>query len=295
VTSQSTIKDLLRSLDLRILTVQRTVAGRWWNYERVVSPFARLWLGREGSAAVRHHGQVFKLKRGMIHLVPAFTPHDCVCPRQFDHFHLHFISRVPAGIDLFSLLDCDWQVPHPPGFPKLLERLEKIYPDRKLPCFDPAQETYRRLPATLDQREEPTTPAEWLEAQALLRLLLTPFLASARWHEGMHAQVAQRFIAVQEHIHRHMDRPIMLADLARVAGLHPTYFSDQFQRIVGVRPLEYLMRRRMERAQYLLLASRASIKEIAMEIGLRDPAYFTRVFLKYCQTSPSAYRSAHNI
>jgi AraC-like DNA-binding protein len=195
---------------------------------------------------------------------------------------------------LFSLLDYDWQVSFPADFPKLLERLEAIYPGRKLPCFDPASEEYQRLPASLEQKEGDTSPAEWFEAQALLRLLLTPFLTMARLHEGMHPQVTQRFMVVQEFIHRHMGEPITLVDLARVVGLHPTYFSDQFQRTAGVRPLEYLMRRRMERAQYLLLTSKASIKEIAFEIGLRDPAYFTRVFLKYCHVTPTAYRIAHS-
>jgi AraC-like DNA-binding protein len=284
----------LGSLDLRVLTVQRTVAGSWWNFERVVSPFSRVWLVLDGRATVKHHGRLFELRRGSLHLVPAFMSHDCHCQQRLDHFHLHFLSRVPTGIDLFSLLDCEWQVPVPPGFVKLLNRLEKVYPHRKLPCFDPAREEYRRLPASLEQMADDTSPAEWLEVQAILRLLLAPFLASARLHEGMHSRVAQQFLEVQKFIHQHMGKLVSLADLARVAGLHPTYFSDRFQQIVGVRPLEYLMRRRMERAQYLLLTTRVSIKEIGFEIGLRDPAYFTRVFSKYCRASPSAYRAVHN-
>ena len=293
---QFVIKDHLGSLDLRVLTVQRTVAGSWWNFERVLSPFSRLWLILDGRATVIHHGHTFELRRGCLHLVPAFTPHDCLCSRRFDHFHLHFLSRVPTGIDLFALLDCEWQVPLPPAFPKLLRRLETIYPTRRLPCFDPAREEYPHLPASLEQRESDTSPAEWLEAQGILRLLLAPFLTSARLHEeSAHAHVTQRFLAVQEFIHEHMNTAITLADLAHVAGLHPTYFSDRFLKLVGMRPLEYLMRRRMERAQYLLLASTAPVKKIAGEVGLSDPAYFTRAFRKHCGHSPSDYRAAHGI
>jgi AraC-like DNA-binding protein len=248
-----------------------------------------------GRATVKHHNRVFELRPGCLHLVPAFAAHDCFCPRRFDHFHLHFFSRVPTGIDLFSLLDCDWQITPPPGFPKLFKRLETIYPNRKLPCFDPFREEYRRLPASLEQAEGKVPPSAWLEAQGLLRLLLAPFLASARLHEGIHAQVTQRFLAVQEFIQENMSKPVALADLARVARLHPTYFSDRFLRVVGVRPLEYLMRRRVERAQYLLLASNAPVKEIAYQVGLRDPAYFTRAFAKACNTSPSGYRAAHGV
>jgi len=294
VNKQAIIIDLLGALDLRVLTVQRTVAGRWWNFERVVSPFSRLWLIMDGHATVTHHGRAFELRGGCLHLVPAFTPHDCRCLRRFDVFHLHFLSRVPTGIDLFSLVDCDWQVSLPPNFPRLLRRLEAIYPQRRLPCFDPARAEYPRLPDMLEQMENDLSPAEWMESQALLRLLLAPFLTSVRLHEGLHAQVTQRFLAVQEFIQKHMVEFITLADLARVTGLNPTYFSDRFQQLVGVRPLEYLMRRRLERAQYLLLASKASVKEIGYEVGLPQPAYFARVFARYCHTTPSAYRASHN-
>jgi len=290
------IKDHLDSLDLSVLTVQRTVAGPWWNFERVLSPFSRLWLILDGRATVKHHGQTFELRRGCMHLVPAFTPHDCRCARRLDHFHLHFLSRVPTGLDLFALLDCAWQVSLPPAFPKLVRRLETIYPHRRLPCFDPAREEYPHLPASLEQRESDTLPAEWLEAQGILRLLLAPFLTSARLHEASaHAHVTQRFLVVQEFIHAHMHTAITLADLARVVGLHPTYFSDRFLKLVGLRPLEYLMRRRLERAQHLLLASTAPVKKIAGAVGLSDPAYFTRAFTKHCGHSPTDYRAAHGI
>jgi len=110
-----------------------------------------------------------------------------------------------------------------------------------------------------------------------------------------HARVTQRFLAVQEFIHAHMHTAITLADLARVAELHPTYFSDRFLKLVGLRPLAYLMRRRLERAQHLLLASPAPVKKIAGAGGLSDPAYFTRAFTKHCGHSPTDYRAAHGI
>ena len=156
--NQFIINDHLRSLDLRSLTVQRTVAGSWWNFERVLSPFSRLWLILDGCATVKHHGQTFELRQGCMHLVPAFTPYDCRCLQRLDYFHLHFLSRLPAGIDLFSLLDCDWQVSMPPAFPKLLGRLETIYPHRWLPGFGPARKEYPRLAGSLAPMESDTLP-----------------------------------------------------------------------------------------------------------------------------------------
>lgn len=286
-------QELLASLNLKVLAVQRTRAGRWWNYRQVSSPFSRLWLILAGRAVVSHHGRQFTLRSGRLHLVPAFALHDCACQSEFDHYHLHFSSRLPTGIDLFSLLDCEFHLQAPENAPALFKRLETIFPNRKLPCFDPFQEEYRRFPERAEQADHGAPAADWFEAQGLLKLLLAPFLKSARSCEGMHARATSRFLAVQEFIHERMGEQIHLADLSKVAGLNPTYFSDRFQELVGVRPLEYLQRRRIERAQYLLLTGGAPIKEVAYQVGIPDAAYFTRLFTRLSQSSPTEYREAH--
>jgi AraC-like DNA-binding protein len=176
---------------------------------------------------------------------------------------------------------------------KYLQRLEAIYPDRKLPCFDPSRVEYRQQPQAAELADRGMAATDWFEARGLLTLLLSPVLRTARMHQGVHARVSQQFLSVQQYLHTNMHRPLVLGDLARAAKLHPTYFSDRFRELVGVRPLEYLMQRRMERAQYLLITSVASVKEIAAQVGFDDAAYFTRAFTRVCGKSPSAYRTAH--
>lgn len=287
-------QELLRALDLRVLAVQRIQAGRWWNFRHVISPFSRLWFIRGGRATVRHHAKQFTLQPGQLHLVPPFTDHDCSCSKELDHYYLHFACRLPTGIDLLSMLDYDFQIPAAPNTLKQFQRLESIYPDRKLPCFDPSREEYRRHPLAAERADHLTPAVDWLEATGILTLLLVPFLRFAHSHEGVHARATRQFLVVQEFIHANMHRTILLGDLARVVKLHPTYFSDRFRELVGVRPLEYLMQRRMERAQYLLLTTRISVKQVAAQVGIQDPAYFTRAFTRWCGQPPSDYRAAHS-
>lgn len=286
-------KDLLGGLDLKVLAIQRTEAGRWWNFRHVISPFSRLWLILDGKAAVSHHGRKFTLEPQRLHLIPPFTVHDCSCASRMDHYHLHFVSRLPTGIDLLSLLDCEFQLPASAETLRYFQRLEALHPQRKLPCFDPAREEYRRFPVTAEQTAHELAASDLFEADGILKLLLAPFLRSARGHGGEHAKVRQQFLAVQQFIHERMHEPLLLGDLARVAKLHPTYFSDRFHELVGVRPLEYLTRRRVERAQYLLLTSRGSVKQVAAEVGVPDAAYFSRIFSRFCGCSPSDYRASH--
>jgi AraC-like DNA-binding protein len=284
--------ELLAGLDLRVLAIQRTEAGRWWNFQHVISPFSRLWLILGGRAVVRHHGRRFVLEPGQLHLVPPFTEHDCSCSRRLDHYHLHFVARLPTGIDLLSILEHDFQMPAPPDTLGYFKRLESLHPDLKLPCFDPAREEYRSFPAAAGKGRHEIPAADWFEGNGLLTLLLAPILRNAKSHEGVHARATRQFLAVQEFIHEHIREPILLGNLAGAAGLHPTYFSDRFKKLVGVRPLEYLMRYRLERAQFLLLTSRAPVKRVAYEVGFPDPAYFTRAFTRFWRVSPAQYRAA---
>jgi AraC-like DNA-binding protein/mannose-6-phosphate isomerase-like protein (cupin superfamily) len=284
--------ELLNQIDFKVLAVQRTKAGRWWDFRHVISPFSRLWLILDGRATVRHHSREFSLRAGQLHLVPPFTEHDCFCPHRFDHYHLHFVSRQRTGVDLLSLLEFEFQMPAPIETLRRLQRLEAVCPDRKLPCFDPSREEYRQQPIAAEQADREMNAADWFEARGLLTLLLAPFLRTARIHPGTHARVSQQFLAVQEFLHANMHQPLVLADLARAAKLHPTYFSDRFCELVGIRPLEYLMQRRLERAQYLLVTSAASVKEIAAQVGFLDAAYFTRAFTRNCGRSPSDYRAS---
>lgn len=287
-------QELLAGLELKVLSIQRTNAGNWWNYKHVISPYSRLWLVLRGRAVVRHHGRKFVLAPGCLHLIPPFSPHDCACAGSLDHYHLHFASRLPTGVDLFSLLDCPFQLPALPEAHKLFRRLEALYPNRKLPCFDPSREEYRNYSVAAERGDRDLSLGDWFEKNGLLSLLLAPFLKTSQVHEGVHSRVARQFLAVQEYIHRNIQKPILLGDLARVANLHPTYFSDRFKKLVGERPLEYLMRYRLERAQYLMLTSHAPVKQVAYEVGIADPAYFTRAFTRFWQVSPMRYRREHS-
>jgi AraC-like DNA-binding protein len=301
--ARSANPDLPAALDFKILAMQRVKMQRGWNFEQVISPFSHLWFVMAGHATIKHHGSAFELGPGSAYLVTPFTLHDCQGEDSLDCFQLHLLCHLPGGIELFSVMDCDRQVTERPEFRQLLERLWSICSRRDLSA---AGTTSGQAQSNIAQSntaaplpdESGIALAHGMEAQSILRQLLQPFLTSAQVRRGSTRRSStvssEPFPAVQEFVNRHLAEPIELADMARVAGLHPTYFSDRFQRQMGIRPLEYLMRLRMARARYLLRISKSSIKEVTYDIGLRDPAYFSRVFVKYCHLSPSAYRITCN-
>jgi AraC family transcriptional regulator len=88
----------------------------------------------------------------------------------------------------------------------------------------------------------------------------------------------------------HLSDSISLADIAASAGLTRMHFAAQFRASTGLRPHEYLLRRRIEQAQDLLARSRLPLVEIAFEVGFKTQAHFSTVFSRLVGETPYAWR-----
>ena len=65
------------------------------------------------------------------------------------------------------------------------------------------------------------------------------------------------------------------------------------RRHTGVRPHEYLLRRRIERAQELLKQTGVTLVDIALTVGFQSQAHFTTVFKRFVGDTPYQWRSAY--
>ena len=98
---------------------------------------------------------------------------------------------------------------------------------------------------------------------------------------------------VVEYVDSHLDEPISLSDLAAAAGLSRNYFAAQFRVATGLRPHEFLLRRRIERAQKMLVETSAPLAETALSIGFQTQSHFSTVFKRLVGWSPSSWRDAN--
>lgn len=97
---------------------------------------------------------------------------------------------------------------------------------------------------------------------------------------------------VKTHIVANLGTTIRTQDLASIAGLSPFHFSRAFRDSFGDSPHSYLLRRRIERSQGLMLTTNMSLAEIALDCGLVDQAHFGRLFRRLVGESPGAWRRA---
>jgi AraC family transcriptional regulator len=89
--------------------------------------------------------------------------------------------------------------------------------------------------------------------------------------------------------------PLQTKHLAALTGLTPSHFSRVFRVSFGESPHRFVMRRRIERAQGLMLQSDLPLSRIASDCGFSDQAHFNRMFRKRLGECPGIWRRARSI
>jgi AraC-like DNA-binding protein len=102
-----------------------------------------------------------------------------------------------------------------------------------------------------------------------------------------------RLRRVLAYIDQHICESITLATLAEVAGLSKMYFAAQFRAATGCRPHECILRKRIERAQQMLVDTAEPLVSIALDVGFQSHAHFSTVFKRFVGLSPYQWRAAN--
>lgn len=87
--------------------------------------------------------------------------------------------------------------------------------------------------------------------------------------------------------------PLDVAALARHAHVSEAHFSRRFNQAFGETPHQYVLSRRVERAQQLLRDTEVSVTDICLQVGFHSLGSFSSAFHRVTGTTPTAYRVAH--
>lgn len=95
---------------------------------------------------------------------------------------------------------------------------------------------------------------------------------------------------VRLHMHANLHSITHVQDLADTFHLSSSRFIHRFTEHMGVSPMTYLIGLRMTQAEYLLTHTSLSVKEIAGQVGYKNPLYFSKVFKDHTKESPTTFR-----
>lgn len=134
------------------------------------------------------------------------------------------------------------------------------------------------------------TGGQELAAELGMCLLEQILILCRRATGGDGARLDPRIAHAVEWLAAHYPQRIDLAELAAACGMSPSRLSHRFREQMGVAPMRYLERLRIDRAREQLAMSGRSITEIAAAVGFADPDWFARVFKRRTGAAPRAFR-----
>lgn len=110
---------------------------------------------------------------------------------------------------------------------------------------------------------------------------------------GLLAGLADARVAVAlRQMHADPERAWTVATLASGAGMSRSAFFDRFTRLVGLRPMEYLLAWRMALAKQLLRGPRIALDEVARRVGYGSASTFSIAFSRHVGQPPGRYARA---
>jgi AraC-like DNA-binding protein len=287
------IQNLLKSLYFCLLNIDRCIAGNW-NFQKVTSPFTRLYLVESGEGTITHNKTEYELKPGWLYMIPSFALCNYSSPTFLGHYYIHLIPQILGGRDIFKLLEFNFELPAAESDIQLMKRIFTLNPGRKLVNQDPAKYCKSDLIPDSHTADFLCQINSYIETQGILMQLFSRFIKIGGQKRTFSTNQSNIKIRHAVHyINENISKQICLNDLAGICHLSNDYFSRLFLKIMGIRPVEYINRKKIEEAQLQLIYTNDPIEKIALEVGIDNFSYFNRLFKKYSCNTPGEYRSLH--
>lgn len=99
---------------------------------------------------------------------------------------------------------------------------------------------------------------------------------------------------VIEYLNSHINEKIELEMLTKEFNVNRNLLNKMFVEQTGLTCLAYLLKLRLDVAKLMLTETELPISEIGARVGFLESNYFTKVFKKECQMTPSAYREKNS-
>jgi AraC family transcriptional regulator len=214
------------------------------------------------------------LTPGMFHVTEPSVPTHCLFRGPYNVMHLHIPNDLIA--------ECARE---------MLGREVAVFYSHAKPAADPTVERLARalLAANLVDGSLARLYADCIGIATVARLV-TVALRGTSSRQGKVSRLARwRLKRTIDYVDAHLAEPMTLAEIASVAGLTRMHFAAQFRAATGLRPHEYLLRRRVERAQDMFARTSMSIVDVALSVGFQNQSHFTRIFKRFVGEPPQSW------
>lgn len=95
---------------------------------------------------------------------------------------------------------------------------------------------------------------------------------------------------MREYVEFNIQKPLSLNELVNFSGLSASTVGRLFRANYKLTPVEWILRKKIDRAKILLSTRRMPIKVVAEQVGIPDPYYFSKVFKRLVGKSPKEFK-----
>ena len=243
-----------------------------WKCEYSVPPFSSICLVLEGEGVICVNQKPIHPQKGQLYLLPSNTlqTFSTTASNPYHKYFCHF-EITCQDTDLFELI--------------------------RLPlCVDSRDP--RKAEALFQEMIQACNGKDILSAlkakQTVLNLICyymecCPPESIVLASEDFDSPLSDAILYVQNHLSEQISVPQM----AQAAGYHVSYFTQLFQKRMGISPGQFIQQKKAETAAQLLTSTDLPISEIAESLGFISPFYFSNFFKKRTGMTPSTYRNIY--
>lgn len=253
------------------------------DYHDVCSSFSRIIHVKEGSGVLCCGNEQHKLKPGRMYLVPPLLSHSLHCTDSLEYYYVMFTDESTNLIDHFHLYRYNLEIAASKEMEMILKYFTKIAPQFSLSdltpvSYDAPSKTMKRIKEFHNLRASVR-----MSINGLLHVLMSQFMDN----EAPAASVNDiRISKAMWTINRDLAHVPSLDELSKNACLNKNTFIRLFHQHTGFTPTDYIIHRRILRAQQLFVSGQHSVKEVAYQVGYDNVSYFGRTFKRIVGNSP---------
>lgn len=251
--------------------------------------YVELVIVMEGSGRHLLEGHSFSIGEGDVFVIPSNTLHG--------YSHCNNLGLINVLFDQKRLELPERQLLRIPGYSALFTYEPQL---RSRHQFESrlriSKDVVACLRTTLAQtREEVDSRRPGFDAVST-GYLTQVLVELARQYGTMTDSKSQALVKLSdllEWLEHNFETTITAESLASRASMSQSTLTRSFRQCFGVSPMNYVIGLRIRRAERLLLAPDARVKEIAPQVGIGNTSYFARLFKQHTGLDPTAYRSLH--
>lgn len=222
---------------------------------------------------INDKGKEYVLKPGDIFFRRPNQTHSII-RRKIGHgleFFLRLPSNIYEGLVKLGIIDSGIYVKH--------IEIDQLLVDRLIDFIDNlGSYTPKELPLFL------------IEAQKLLY-----YLNTREEHSEKNEYIRKKINQACQYLSEDFNQKLLVPDIAKKLGMGYHNFRREFNRITGISPMEFRIRKRIEKADYMLRVDNFTLKETAERLGYPDFASFAKQYKKFTGHSPGTTKKENDL